>query len=44
MEENLEEKIKQSLEEGYSKEEIIQVMEEQDYSKAEIGKAIAHLG
>ena len=41
--ENLEEKIEKSLEEGYDKQEIMDVMHEQGYSKAEIGKAFAHL-
>lgn len=44
MDKELEEKIKKSLEDGYSKEEILQVMEEQGYTKGEIGKALAHLG
>ncbi|WP_256727594.1 hypothetical protein [Candidatus Nanohalobium constans] len=41
--EELEQKIKQSLEEGYEKQEIIEVMQEQGYSKHKIGKALAHL-
>jgi hypothetical protein len=40
---DLEEKIEKSLEEGYEKQEIIEVMQKQGYSKAEIGKALAHL-
>lgn len=41
--EELEQKIKKSLEEGYNREEILGVMEEQGYSKHEIGKALAML-
>ncbi len=36
-------KIKKSLDEGYSKEEILGVMEEQGYSKHDIGRAMALL-
>lgn len=42
-ENELEHKIRESLEEGYNREEILGVMEEQGYSKHEIGKALALL-
>ena len=41
--ESLKEKIEKSLEEGYEKHEILEVMEDQGYSKSEIGKALAHI-
>lgn len=41
--EELKQKIRKSLEEGYNREEILGVMEEQGYSKHEIGKALALL-
>jgi hypothetical protein len=39
--ENLEQKIRQSLKEGYTREEILEIMKQQGYSHHEIGKALA---